>query len=81
MIVTLFLGSCNHTSNNVLILSSAHTVQAEIDSLAQILLEEGKYVNILAIEELTAERLTSNQTVVYHRSDSSSIEQSEIDLK
>lgn len=80
-IVVLFLGSCNPASKNVLILSSSHTVQAEIDSLAQILLEEGKQVNILAIDELTTEFLENNQTVVYHRSDSSSIEQSEIDLK
>lgn len=79
--ITLLLGSCNHSSNQVLILSSPYTIQEEIDSLTWILQHEGKQVEILSIHELTAEHLEKNRTVVYHRSDSSSIDQAEKDLK
>ena len=81
LIVALFLESCNQTSNNVLILSSAYTDQVEIDSLTQILLKEGHRVNVLSVDELSSESLKNNQTVIYHRSDSCGIDQTEIDLK
>ena len=81
LIVALFLESCNHMSNNVLILSSAYTDQVEIDSLNQILLKEGHQVNVLSVNELSLESLKNNQTVIYHRSDSCDIDQVEIDLK
>lgn len=81
LVVALFLESCNQVSNNVLILSSAYTDQAEVDSLTQILLEEGNQVNVLSINNLTVESLKNIQTVIYHRSDSCGIEQMERNLK
>lgn len=81
LVIALFLESCNKVSNNVLILSSAYTDQAEVDSLTQILLEEGNQVNVLSINNLTVESLKNIQTVIYHRSDSCDIEQIERDLK
>lgn len=81
LFVALFLESCNQTSDNVLILSSAYTDQEEIDSLTQILLKDGHQVNVLSVNELGSESLKNNQTVIYHRSDSCGIDQLEIALK
>lgn len=77
----LFIASCNNSSNKVLLLTSSYTQQVEIDSLSQILQREGNQVTIIQTAELTAEKLSNINTLIYHRSDSSNIEQAELALK
>ena len=80
-ILCFFVGSCSNYSNKVMILTSKYTLQEEIDSLHQILLKKGNQIKIIPTTELTEEKLRNINTLVYHRSDSSNIEEQEIKLK
>lgn len=69
------------SSGEIVILSSDHTSGAELDSLARIIRDGGNRVTVVPASDLTGERLKGVGTVIYHRSDSSDIDSSEIALK
>lgn len=79
--ICCFISGCNNSSEKILLLTSHYTKQAEIDSLSQILQQNGNEFTIIPIELLTKEQLADIKTIVYHRSDSSNIEKVEINMK
>lgn len=74
-------GSCSSPSNKVVLLTSDYTQQVEIDSLNQILLNDGNQVTIIPITALDVAGLNGINTVIYHRSDSSKMDEAELNLK
>jgi len=68
-------------ANNIIILKTAFTNQAELDSLSAILGRKGNTVEMIDINEIKARILSRASVVIYHRSDSAEITTQEIILK
>ncbi len=78
-IVALGLWSCNNAAN-VVVVKSAHTIDAEIEALCDVIEGEGRVIEVVDIDQLGG-KLGAADVVIYHRCDTAAIDQTELALK
>ncbi|MBQ5931901.1 MAG: hypothetical protein IIX00_06550, partial [Tidjanibacter sp.] len=78
-IVALGLWSCNNEAN-VVVVKSAHTIDAEIEALCEVIESEGRTIEVVDIDQL-AGKLGAADVVIYHRGDTAAIDAKELALK
>ncbi len=78
-LVTLGLVSCDKKAN-VVVVKSAHTIEAEVEALCEVIQSEGRNIEVVDLDQL-ADKIGGADVVIYHRGDTAAVDAKELALK
>ena len=75
------MGCSSAVTDNVAVLTTSHADQTETDAMVELLAANGSEVSVFPMSDLKSSDLEGFKTVIYHRPDTSAIDEQELAAK